>query len=85
VPPRQANDDTLSHWRRVGRCRASGRTFLVEPPVNDRTLWRTRIAGTDIAALCCFTPVLVVLLGVLGLSAVAFHSMKTQYWSNGML
>lgn len=28
------------------------------------------IAGTLIAALCCFTPVLVVLLGAVGLSAM---------------
>tara|TARA_R110002072_G_scaffold57052_6_gene147030 strand:+ start:3676 stop:3858 length:183 start_codon:yes stop_codon:yes gene_type:complete len=28
------------------------------------------IVGTIIAALCCFTPVLVVLFGVVGLSAV---------------
>lgn len=28
------------------------------------------IIGTVIAALCCFTPVLVILLGAIGLSAV---------------
>ena len=28
------------------------------------------IAGTVIAALCCFTPVLVILFGVVGLSAL---------------
>jgi mercuric ion transport protein len=33
-------------------------------------LWATGFIGTIIAALCCFTPVLVILLGVLGLSAV---------------
>ncbi len=38
--------------------------------MKDRTLLRTGIAGTIIAAICCFTPVLVVLLGVVGLSAV---------------
>lgn len=37
---------------------------------DDRTLLRTGIARTVIAALCCFTPVLISLLGVLGLSAV---------------
>jgi len=37
--------------------------------MNNRTLLKTGIAGTVIAALCCFTPVLVVLLGVVGLSA----------------
>lgn len=37
--------------------------------MNDRLL-KTGIVGTVIAALCCFTPVLVVLFGVVGLSAV---------------
>ena len=31
----------------------------------------TGITGTIITALCCFTPLLVVLLGALGLSAIA--------------
>lgn len=33
-------------------------------------LLRTGIVGTVVAALCCFTPILVVLLGAIGLSAV---------------
>lgn len=37
--------------------------------MNNRTLLRTGIAGTVVAALCCATPVLVVLLGAVGLSA----------------
>ncbi len=37
--------------------------------MNDRTLLRIGIAGSAIAAVCCFTPILVVLLGVVGLSA----------------
>ena len=37
--------------------------------MNDKLL-KTGIVGTVIAALCCFTPVLVVLFGVVGLSAV---------------
>lgn len=37
--------------------------------MKDRTIMWTGVAGTVIAALCCFTPVLVVLLGVTGLSA----------------
>lgn len=36
---------------------------------SDRKLIATGIVGTVIAALCCFTPVLVVLLGSVGLSA----------------
>ena len=37
--------------------------------MNERTLLGTGLAGTVIAALCCFTPVLVVLASVVGLSA----------------
>jgi mercuric ion transport protein len=37
--------------------------------MNTRTLLNTGIAGTVVAALCCATPVLVVLLGAVGLSA----------------
>jgi len=37
--------------------------------MNNRTLLRTGIVGTVIAAVCCATPVLVILFGVLGLSA----------------
>jgi mercuric ion transport protein len=39
--------------------------------MDDRKLLRIGIVGAAIAALWCFTPVLVVLLGVLGLSAWA--------------
>jgi mercuric ion transport protein len=38
--------------------------------MTDRRLIATGIVGTVVAALCCFTPVLVVLLGAVGLSAV---------------
>lgn len=48
--------------RRVSR--ADGMTEQI-----DRKLIATGIIGTIIAALCCFTPVLVVLLGTVGLSA----------------
>lgn len=37
--------------------------------VNDKALLGTGLIGTIIAALCCFTPILVVLAGLLGLSA----------------
>ena len=37
--------------------------------MNDRKLLRTGIVGTAVAAVCCFTPALVILLGVAGLSA----------------
>lgn len=38
--------------------------------MNDKKLLRNGIAGTVIAMLCCFTPLLVVILGFLGLSAI---------------
>ncbi|AGI74423.1 hypothetical protein OA238_c45590 [Octadecabacter arcticus 238] len=38
--------------------------------MNDKSLLKVGVIGTIIAALCCFTPVLVVLFGVVGLSAV---------------
>ena len=38
--------------------------------MNDRKLLGTGIAGTVIAAICCFTPALVVLVGFAGLSAI---------------
>ena len=37
--------------------------------MNDKKLLGTGIVGTVLVALCCFTPLLVVLLGVVGLSA----------------
>jgi mercuric ion transport protein len=38
--------------------------------MNDRNQPKIGIIGTVVAALCCFTPVLVILLGVVGLSAL---------------
>jgi mercuric ion transport protein len=37
----------------------------------EKVLLKIGIIGTVVAALCCFTPVLVVLLGAVGLSAAA--------------
>ncbi len=39
--------------------------------MDNRTLLKTGIVGTVIAAVCCVTPILVILLGALGLSAWA--------------
>ncbi len=38
--------------------------------MDDRKLLRVGLAGALVAALCCFTPVLVVLLTTVGLSAL---------------
>lgn len=38
--------------------------------MNDRTLLHMGLIGTVVTALCCFTPILAMLLGVVGLSAV---------------
>jgi mercuric ion transport protein len=37
--------------------------------MDNRTLLKTGVTGSVIAAICCATPVLVIALGVLGLSA----------------
>ena len=39
--------------------------------MNNNKLLATGLIGTAIAALCCFTPVLVILLGTVGLFAIA--------------
>jgi mercuric ion transport protein len=38
--------------------------------MNDRKLLRTGVVGSVVAAVCCFTPLLVVSLGAVGLSAL---------------
>ena len=38
--------------------------------MTNSTLLKTGIIGALIAALCCFTPVLVILLGAIGLSSM---------------
>ena len=38
--------------------------------MSNQKLLRVGVIGTVIAAVCCFTPVLVVLVGVVGLSAI---------------
>ena len=38
--------------------------------MTNRKLLRTGIIGTVIVAICCFTPVLVILVGAVGLSAI---------------
>lgn len=40
--------------------------------MKDRLL-RVGVVGSIIAALCCFTPILVILLGVVGLSSLTGH------------
>lgn len=37
--------------------------------MENRTLFRTGVAGSAVAAVCCFTPLLVILLGAVGLTA----------------
>ena len=38
--------------------------------MNDKSLLKVGVIGTVIVALCCFTPVLVILFGIVGLSAL---------------
>lgn len=44
--------------------------MALEPQISDSRLLKMGVIGAVILALCCFTPVLVVLLGVVGLSAM---------------
>lgn len=37
---------------------------------NPKTLLRVSMIGTALVALCCFTPILVILLGTVGLAAL---------------
>jgi mercuric ion transport protein len=37
--------------------------------MNNKTMLKTGIIGSAIAAVCCFTPALVLLIGAVGLSA----------------
>jgi len=37
--------------------------------MSNQTLLRIGIVGTVVAALCCFTPILVIVFGAIGLSA----------------
>lgn len=43
---------------------------MTRPVSNPNTLLRAGLIGTVVIAICCFTPVLVILLGVIGLSAL---------------
>jgi mercuric ion transport protein len=38
--------------------------------MTNKKLLKIGLIGTIVAALCCFTPILVVLLGIVGLSAI---------------
>jgi mercuric ion transport protein len=38
--------------------------------MQDSAILKTGIVGTAVAAVCCFTPALVILLGAVGLSAL---------------
>jgi mercuric ion transport protein len=38
--------------------------------MNDKSLLKLGIIGTALTALCCFTPILVIVFGAIGLSAL---------------
>lgn len=48
--------------------RSSPEAAIWSSPMNERRLMRVGVVGTVVAAICCFTPVLVVLLGAIGLA-----------------
>ncbi len=41
--------------------------------MNEKTLLRTGVIGSVVAAICCFTPALVVLVTAVGLAAVVAY------------
>ena len=43
---------------------------MVNREMKDRNLLRIGVIGTIVAVLCCFTPVLVILVTAVGLSAI---------------
>lgn len=45
-------------------------SFSSEIGMNNKRLLKTGLVGTVVVALCCFTPLLVMLLAAVGLSAV---------------
>jgi mercuric ion transport protein len=45
------------------------RSMSSAPSAGDRAILRVGIGGSIVAALCCFTPILAVALGAIGLSA----------------
>tara|TARA_R110002126_G_scaffold96469_1_gene225729 strand:+ start:125490 stop:125735 length:246 start_codon:yes stop_codon:yes gene_type:complete len=49
---------------------AEQRQPLEGPSMNNNKMLATGLIGTVIAALCCFTPLLVIALGAVGLSAI---------------
>jgi mercuric ion transport protein len=57
--------------RRPGGLRPNGIEITNEDyrTVKEKSLLRTGLVGSAVAALCCFTPILVILLGAVGLSA----------------
>lgn len=54
----------------LGKLNGSVTLEYLETRFMSNKLLATGLSGTIIAALCCFTPVLVILLGAVGLSAV---------------
>lgn len=47
-----------------------GLNYIKDFEMTDKSLLKVGIVGSVIAALCCFTPILVVLFGAVGLSAL---------------
>ncbi len=63
----------MVNWSREGETSILGsmrREQRGGPRVRRETLLKTGIIGSIIAALCCFTPILALLFGVLGLAAL---------------
>jgi copper chaperone CopZ len=64
-------DDAKTSVQKLTKATEDGLPIISQELIADpKTLLRVSIIGTTLVALCCFTPVLVILLGVVGLSAL---------------
>lgn len=67
--PNHRNDDYRT-GHRIDQRRIPRACDRIELTMKDRTLLRFGIIGTVVVALCCFTPILVILAAAVGLSAL---------------
>lgn len=56
-------------WVKGGDCAYNGQTDKKVRFMDNQKLLKTGLIGSIVMVICCFTPVLVILLGALGLSA----------------
>ncbi|GEM_PF-87860 len=57
-----------NRWYETARMRAPWETAMKD--ISDKKLLKTGLIGSGVIAICCFTPVLVLTMGAVGLSAL---------------